>query len=184
MMNMLKKRVLSVLLAAAMLPLCGSYTGVVKVPSAVAAEDSEAAQTRPMTLDDVRALSAKGMGLRWSDFDEFEGEPFFIGKVKYCTFIMDDGYGLSVQGEPDKELINAHLFRYVYDPGFPKIDIRRDDVESFIEQMTTQTLGTQSALKTTTSKTTTTDHHIERHSTTTTAVTSTVKEPVLPPQRQ
>ena len=176
MMNMLKKRVLSVLLAAAMLPICGSYTGVVKVPSAVAAEDSEAAQTRPMTLDDVRALSTKGEGLRWSDFDEFEGEPFFIGKVKYCTFIMDDGYGLSVQGEPDKELVKAHLFRYVYDPGYPKIDIRRDDVESFIEQMTTQTLGTQSALKTTTSKTTTSTATTSKNTTTTTAVTTSSAE--------
>lgn len=177
MMNMLKKRVLSVLLAAAMLPLCGSYTGVVKVTYAVAAEDSEAAQTRPMTLDDVRALSTKGEGLRWSDFDEFEGDKFFIGKVKYCTFHMDDGYGLSVQGEPDKELVKAHLFRYVYDPGYPKIDIRRDDVESFIEHMTTQTLGTQSDLKTTTSKTTTsTTTTSKTTTTTTTAVTTSAAE--------
>ena len=162
------KRVLAIVTAAALSPVCGYSVGVVKVPSAAAAAESETAKPEKMTLDDVRELAKKGMELSWADLEAFWYDKMGTTKKEVtCRYPMENSYFLYVKGAPEGAIESAELYRFAYDPVYPRADIRTDDVEAFIKEATTQTRVTTSAA-TTTSKTSAT-----------TTVTSTVKEPVL-----
>ena len=85
--------------------------------------------TRALTLDDVIELSKKGKDLSWADFEKFAyvetGSGLYIRLYK-----IDSRFGLSIGGSgTDSEPMYIYL-----STGADYIDIRGDDVNTFIER--------------------------------------------------
>ncbi len=92
--------------------------------------------TNNITIDDVIALSIKSdtVVLKWSDFIDFNGENTSSEASlweKEWTFKIDDEYTLKVCGKTDVSFPD-HV--YLSDKSKRRIDIRTDDVKSFLNK--------------------------------------------------
>ena len=79
-----------------------------------------------MTLEDVRALAAKGNSLTYADLDPFQAEPVLTG-MYYLDFIVDGGeYQLHTLGAPPDDIMWARLLKRQADGSYEIIveDIR------------------------------------------------------------
>lgn len=90
--------------------------------------------TKKMTLSDVKELAKKGANLSWADFGPYEAQWSNTGA--FCTLFitLEDGFCLSVGGNPDEPPSIVWFYKDKAINGF--IDIRKDDIEAFIQEMT------------------------------------------------
>lgn len=89
-------------------------------------------EKRPLTLDDVTALSQKGDALTWADFEDFDyietGSGLYIR-----AYDIDEMFTLLIGGAgPDSDPMYIYLRSNYTRDG--RIDIRFDDVEAFIAE--------------------------------------------------
>lgn len=84
--------------------------------------------TKQMTIDDVKELAKKGYSLDWSDFEEYKGS--YAGSGHYILeFELENGFILSVIGEPDRKPVYIELLRKYSE----RIDIRTEDIDAYIK---------------------------------------------------
>ena len=106
---------------------------LVKVFSPVKVQPSaEGTQNKTLTLDDVVALSKKGQSLDWSDFEKFvyieTGSGLYIRRYE-----IDSMFTLSIGGtSPDEDA--WYFYLHASDESDTMIDIRENDVQSFIDE--------------------------------------------------
>lgn len=133
----MKKKVLAAVIAA----MC--CTGTLSVPgialAGMAEQATEAMETseaaNKITMDDIIALSVKSdtVALKWSDFAAYKYEDTSSEASLWeteWTFGIDDEYTLKVCGKTDRA--PDHI--YLSDNSKRRIDIRTDDVKSFLNK--------------------------------------------------
>ncbi|WP_297960182.1 dockerin type I repeat-containing protein [uncultured Ruminococcus sp.] len=128
------KKALSVIIAAAMLPVCGYSAGASGDTGVVLAVGSEDQTPRQMTLDDLRELAKKGGELSFSDLAPFidsDGPMSASSVMPYVYYYIEDGYYLLIGGSSPGKPRVAELSRYGCSES---IDIRTGDVEAFIAE--------------------------------------------------
>ncbi len=106
-------------------------------------EDSPYSIGKQLTLQDVIALSEKGMDLSWEDFDDYAY--YVTGSGLYIrVYEIDDEYSLMIGGsypfdQETEEKIYVEEPMYIYlcseSAEMGQIDIRKDKVESFIQKL-------------------------------------------------
>ena len=86
-------------------------------------------EAETLTLDDVIALSEKGLSLSWEDFEKFVHEDVGSGRYVWGFPMAEPEYTLSIAGnslnEPPGDIL---LFNAAGD----SIEIRVDDIEAFL----------------------------------------------------
>ena len=136
----MKKKKMAALIAA----LCCMST-VPCTPLAVTAESSSAEATadnygfdingtQKLTLADVAELSKKGYELSLHDFEPYSGKWHINDISCAATFALDDGFFLSIHG--DIAGVPQSVWLYKDDSRNGHIDIRQDDVDAYIWNMT------------------------------------------------
>ena len=90
--------------------------------------------TKQMTLSDVAELAKKGTELSWADFGPYEAQWSDTGAFCTCFITLEDGFCLSVGGNPAEPPTIVWFYKDKAINGF--IDIRKDDIEAFIQEMT------------------------------------------------
>ena len=134
----MKNKLLSLLIASMCLGNSVSTT-VFSESDATGTPDIEVIYTQGtnnITMDDVVALSIKSdtVVLKWSDFADYNGEDTSSESSlweKEWTFKIDDEYTLKVCGKTDVSFPD-HV--YLSDKSKRRIDIRTDDVKSFLNK--------------------------------------------------
>ena len=110
---------------------------------------------KQLTLSEVIGqLAKKGEELTWADFEPFDTKWAQFGTssvIPSCTYDLGGGYYLCVCGYASEKLEKAELYRY--DPA-DSIDIRRDDIDAFLEKTVTGTMPVPQTVTTTTTNTT------------------------------
>ena len=97
-----------------------------------------------MTLDDVLALSEKGMALTWEDLLRFEGEDIGSGLFVY-RYPIDGTYCLEVRGSAREGAPASALLLHADEAGAFRpsagysLDIRTDDVGAFLTAQASKT---------------------------------------------
>lgn len=87
-------------------------------------------EAEELTLDDVVRLSEKGGELDWKDFAQYKSQS--TGSGLYILYYdIGGGYSLAIGGVPDEKPMYMRLIYGAMDSD-DYIDIRADDVESFI----------------------------------------------------
>ena len=85
---------------------------------------------KTMTLDDVKEIAKKKAKITWSDFADFKGEWSSTDRYSHmCSFELEDGYYLLVEGNPPEALDVIRLY-HKDDPDF--IDLRYHNVDKYI----------------------------------------------------
>ncbi|WP_294754101.1 dockerin type I domain-containing protein [uncultured Ruminococcus sp.] len=90
--------------------------------------------TKKMTLSDVKELAKKGADLSWADFGPYEAQWSDTGAFCTCFITLEDGFCLSVGGNPAEPPTIVWFYKDKAINGF--IDIRKDDIDAFIQKMT------------------------------------------------
>ena len=136
----MKKKIMAALIAA----LCCMST-IPCTPLAVTAESSSAEATadnygfdingtHKLTLADVAELSKKGYELSLHDFEPYSAKWYINDISCAATFVLDDGFSLSIYGDTAGVPQSVWLFKD--DSRNGHIDIRQDDVDAYIWNMT------------------------------------------------
>ena len=87
-----------------------------------------------LTLDKVVELSSKGEELTWSDFEQYEGQECGSG-LYILNYTIDDDYELMIGGTPTEKIpMYIYLVRKNDAGDSESIDIRREDVQAFIDK--------------------------------------------------
>jgi len=88
--------------------------------------------TKPMTIDNVRGLAAKGDSLLFEDFQQYKGLNFSSSLLGYLmVYGVEDGYRLIV--DSDGTGIDRADLESIWESGGSGIDIRYSDVDEFIK---------------------------------------------------
>ena len=90
--------------------------------------------TKKMTLSDVKELAKKGAELSWTDFGQYAAQWSNTGAFCTCFITLEDGFCLSVGGNPAEPPTIVWFYKDKAINGF--IDIRKDDIDAFIQKMT------------------------------------------------
>ena len=86
-----------------------------------------------LTLDRVVELSSKGEELTWSDFEQYEGQECGSG-LYILSYAIDNDYELMIGGNPtESNPMYIYLVRKDGNDDSESIDIRREDVQAFID---------------------------------------------------
>ncbi len=87
-----------------------------------------------LTIDKVIELSSKGEELTWSDFKQYEGRECGSG-LYILSYAIDDDYELMIGGTTTKSNpMYICLVRKNEGNDSESIDIRREDVQEFIDR--------------------------------------------------
>ena len=86
-----------------------------------------------LTLDKVVELSSKGEELTWSDFEQYDGQECGSG-LYILSYAIDDDYELMIGGTPTENPMYIYLVRKNDADDSEPIDIRREDVQAFIDE--------------------------------------------------
>ena len=85
-----------------------------------------------LTMADVRRLAAeKGEELTWSDFARYPSTETGSG-LYILVYEIDENYRLMIGGMPNEKPMYIYLVSTTDDE--KRIDIRRDDIEAFLNQ--------------------------------------------------